>query len=55
MSLTLLNFYIRILKVWKINKNLPSDGAVRGLIITEKQYEKMKIFLGDKSKNENAN
>ena len=36
----------------KINKNLPSDGAVRGLIITDKQYEKMKIFLGDKSKNE---
>lgn len=36
----------------KINRYLPSDGAVRGLIITEKQYEKMKIFLGDKSKNE---
>lgn len=36
----------------KIEKNLPSDGAIRGLIITEKQYEKMKIFLGKKSKNE---
>lgn len=36
----------------KIEKNIPPDGAIRGLIITEKQYEKMKIFLGDKSKNE---
>lgn len=36
----------------KVNRHLPSDGAVRGLIITEKQYEKMKIFLGVKSKNE---
>lgn len=36
----------------KINDNLPSDGNVRGLIITEKQYEKMKLFLGNKSKNE---
>ena len=34
----------------KIEKVLPSDGAIRGLIITEKQYEKMKIFLGQKSK-----
>lgn len=36
----------------RINNNLPSDGNIRGLIITEKQYEKMKIFLGNKSKNE---
>ena len=36
----------------RINACLPSDGAVRGLIITEKQYEKMKILLGSKSKNE---
>ena len=36
----------------KIEKNIPTDGSIRGLIITEKQYEKMKIFLGDKSKNE---
>lgn len=34
----------------KIEKVLPSDGAIRGLIITEKKYEKMKIFLGQKSK-----
>ena len=34
----------------KTEKVLPSDGAIRGLIITEKQYEKMKIFLGQKSK-----
>lgn len=36
----------------KISKHLPSDGHIRGLIITEKQYEKMKLFLGDKSSNE---
>lgn len=36
----------------KIEKVVPSDGAIRGLIITEKQYEKMKIFLGRKSKQE---
>ncbi|MBR8700619.1 CRISPR-associated endoribonuclease Cas2 [Fusobacterium sp. DD29] len=36
----------------KIEGSLPSDGAIRGLIITEKQYKKMKIFLGQKSKNE---
>lgn len=36
----------------KIENFLPSDGSIRGLIITEKQYEKMKIFLGQKSKQE---
>lgn len=36
----------------KIEECIPSDGAIRGLIITEKQYNKMKIFLGQKSKNE---
>jgi CRISPR-associated protein Cas2 len=36
----------------KANSVLPSDGSIRGLIITEKQYEKMKILLGSKSKNE---
>jgi len=36
----------------KVNSVLPSDGSIRGLIITEKQYEKMKILLGSKSRNE---
>ncbi len=36
----------------KANSVLPSDGSIRGLIITEKQYEKMKILLGSKSRNE---
>ena len=36
----------------KANSVLPNDGSIRGLIITEKQYEKMKILLGSKSKNE---
>ena len=44
---TMANNYIK-----KIEKVIPSDGAIRGLIITEKQYEKMKIFLGKKSKME---
>ncbi len=44
---TMANLYLK-----KINNNLPTDGNVRGLIITEKQYEKMKLFLGNKSKNE---
>ncbi len=37
----------------RIRDFLPSDGSVRGLIITEKQYEKMKLLLGNKGKNEN--
>ena len=36
----------------KIENYIPTDGSIRGLIITEKQYEKMKIFLGKKSKQE---
>lgn len=36
----------------KIEGIVPSDGSIRGLIVTEKQYEKMKIFLGKKSKQE---
>lgn len=36
----------------KISNHLPADGNIRGLIITEKQYEKMKLFLGNKSRNE---
>lgn len=34
-----------------VKKLLPSDGHVRALIITEKQYEKMKILLGSENKN----
>ena len=30
---------------------LPPNGHVRALIITEKQYEKMKILLGNEDKN----
>lgn len=34
-----------------VKKLLPADGHVRALIITEKQYEKMKILLGSEDKN----
>lgn len=33
----------------RLQKNLPSEGAVRCLLITEKQYAKMKILVGDRS------
>ncbi len=39
------------LSVNTVKKLLPEDGHVRALIITEKQYEKMKILLGEEDKN----
>ncbi len=36
----------------RLEKFLPGKGSVRALKITDKQYSKMKIFLGDFSKNE---
>lgn len=37
----------------KVKMNIPKDGHVRALIITEKQFEKMKVLLGTRSKQEN--
>lgn len=34
-----------------VKRILPPDGHVRALTITEKQYEKMKILLGEEDKN----
>lgn len=34
-----------------VKRILPPHGHVRALTITEKQYEKMKILLGDEDKN----
>lgn len=30
----------------RINSNLPPDGEVRVLVVTDKQFERMKVFLG---------
>lgn len=32
----------------RLKQKLPSEGSIRLLIITEKQYEDMQILLGDK-------
>ena len=36
--------------VRRIETNLPPDGEVRVLVITEKQFEKMRIFWGKRRK-----
>ena len=36
----------------RINANLPNAGSVRMLQITDKQYERMKILVGKRTKNE---
>lgn len=36
----------------RLNASLPPAGSVRTLIITEKQYESMKILVGKKKPNE---
>lgn len=37
--------------VQTIKRMLPRDGHVRALIITEKQYEKMQILIGQEDEN----
>ena len=39
----------------KIETYLPRDGNIRGLILTEKQFDNMKIMLGKPSVNEVKN
>ena len=39
--------------ILKIKKNIPEKGSIRILLVTEKQYAKMEIILGGKSKIEN--
>lgn len=34
-----------------VQKFLPKDGHVRSIIITEKQFEQMKILVGEEDKN----
>lgn len=33
----------------RLNANLPQDGSIRLLVITEKQYESMRVLLGGKT------
>ena len=40
------------LQVNKIIKNKPPQGAIRTLILTEKQYESMNIIIGTRTKQE---
>ncbi|WP_347860860.1 CRISPR-associated endonuclease Cas2 [Salimicrobium sp. PL1-032A] len=37
--------------VHKVKMHLPKDGHVRSLIITERQFESMKILIGEEDKN----
>ena len=39
-------------QIEKISKHLPPKGQIRALPITEKQYERMRILLGDRTSNE---
>ena len=36
----------------RVKQNLPPEGSVRALLITEKQYENMQILLGEGYANE---
>lgn len=40
-----------ILSINQVKQFLPQEGHVRALMITEKQYEKMQILLGEEDKN----
>ncbi|MEN2467349.1 CRISPR-associated endonuclease Cas2 [Ornithinibacillus sp. JPR2-1] len=36
----------------KVKRNLPPEGSIRVLPVTEKQYERMRLLLGEKTANE---
>ena len=36
----------------RVKKHLPSKGSVRTLTVTERQYARMKLLVGDAPKNE---
>lgn len=38
----------------RIKKNLPAQGSVRTLQVTDKQYDRMKLLLGEAGKSEKA-
>ncbi len=43
-NLDAVNNHIKILK-----KNLPQDGSIRAMVVTEKQYSRMLILVGSKT------
>jgi CRISPR-associated protein Cas2 len=38
----------------RVRKSLPSRGSVRALQVTDKQYDRMRLLLGDVGKSERA-
>jgi CRISPR-associated protein Cas2 len=36
----------------RITRNMPKEGHIRGLQVTDKQYGRMRLFLGQMEKNE---
>ena len=38
----------------RVTKNLPPRGSVRTLAVTERQYARMKLLMGESTKNEQA-
>ncbi|HXY57570.1 MAG TPA: CRISPR-associated endonuclease Cas2 [Methylocystis sp.] len=38
----------------RVTKNLPPKGSVRTLSVTERQYARMKLLIGESTKNEKA-
>lgn len=36
----------------KVKRNLPPRGSIRALPVTEKQYMRMRLLLGERTKNE---
>lgn len=38
--------------VLRVTKNLPTKGSVRSLQVTDKQYARMRLLLGEAKKNE---
>lgn len=55
-----LSVYARVIRgedgvskhVQRVRKALPPKGSVRALIVTERQYARMKLLLGEPTKNE---
>lgn len=38
--------------MYRLENNIPEEGAIRAMIVTEKQYENMRILLGNKTQRE---
>ena len=38
----------------RVTRNLPPKGSVRTLAVTERQYARMKLLIGESTKNEKA-